>query len=446
MRAHTVVVGAGIAGLACATELVARGRDDVLVLEAAPRAGGPAETVACQGYTIERGPNTVRGSDALARLAEAVGTTLVPARRARPAVVSGGRVMELPPPLRKVVSGSFLPYRGMASLLAEPLRPVRAGPRSVRAFVEERFGATVADRFADLLTLGIYGTTADQVGFESAFPELAAALDGAGGRVAALALRRLVSRSSAAGAATRRGVVSTPLGLGGLCGALAARLGGRLRLATPVLRARGQDGAFELELGGSAPATLSCQQLVLAIPGPAAARVLDDRDAGPLLGAYRSVPQLVASFALEDPRCAERWQGLGFLVPPRERLPLLGCLLPSNLFPGRAPSGALLLSVFAAPVLHAAPDTELGPALARVLKHLLGADRPPALLDVARYPEGIPLYDVEHRARTRELRARLEAARGPLVCGAAYDGVAFAAAAESGLAAARHLIEASVGS
>jgi oxygen-dependent protoporphyrinogen oxidase len=438
-RARTVVVGAGIAGLACATELVARGVDDVLVLEAAPRAGGPAETVASQGYTIERGPSTVRGNEALARLAEAAGTTLLPARRARPAIVSAGKVTELPPPLRKLVSGSFLPHRGMASLLAEPLRPVRAGPKSVRAFVEERFGATVAERFADLLTLGVHGTTADQVGFESAFPELAAAIDAAGGRVAALALRRLGGRSSAP---TRPGVVSTAIGLGGLCDRLALRLGPRLRLSTPVLRARGHAGAFELELGGAAPAVLSCEQLVLTIPAPAAARVLDVGGAAPLLAAYRTVPQLVASFALDDPRCADSWQGLGFLVPPRERLPLLGCLFPSNLFPGRAPEGSLLLSAFAAPALHKAPDAELGMALARVLKHLLGADRLPSLLGVARHPQGIPLYDVAHRARTDELRARLEAARGPLLCGASYDGVAFAAAAESGLAAARQLLDA----
>ena len=59
------------------------------------------------------------------------------------------------------------------------------------------------------------------------------------------------------------------------------------------------------------------------------------------------------------------------------------------------------------------------------------------LLDVARYPEGIPLYDVEHPERTRALRERLRAEGGPTLCGVGYDGVAFAAAAASGIAAAR---------
>ncbi len=443
--AHTVVVGAGIAGLACATELVARGVGDVLVLEAAPRAGGAAETVVRGEYTIERGPNTVRGNAALEALSGSAGLSLVEARRAQPYVVSGGALVPIPPSLRTLLSGSFLPWSGVAALLAEPLRPVRAGPKSVRALVEERFGAALADRFADLLTLGIYGTSADHVGFESAFPELAAMLERAGGRFAKLALQRLGARSAAPKAPTRRGVVSTARGLGGLCDALASRLGERLRLSTPVLRARGRTGEFELETGGSAATKLRCRQLVLAIPGAAAARALELPGATASLERYRAVPQVLVTFALEDGACASRWPGLGFLVPSRERLPLLGCLFPSNLFDGRAPRGALLLSVFAAPALREATNADLSRELAPVLRRLLGSAREPALLDVARYPEGIPLYDVDHRSRTRELKALLEAAHGPILCGVGYDGVAFAAAAQSGIAAAHAALQATPG-
>ena len=435
--AHTVVVGAGIAGLACATELVARGAGDVLVLEAAPRAGGAAETVRRGEYLIERGPNTVRGNAALASLAGSAGLPLVEAHRAPPCIVSDGALVTIPPPLRTLLSGSFLPWGGIASILAEPLRPVRPGPKSVRQVVEERFGTTVAGRFADLLTLGIYGTPAENVGFESAFPDLAASLERAGGRFARLALQRLLARGAHP---TRMGVVSTPHGLGGLCDRLAAQLGERLQTSTPVRRARGRAGAFELEVGAAGETKLSCQQLVLAVPGAAAARLLELPGATPLLAQYRCEPQTLVTFALEDSVCVERWQGLGFLVPSRERLPLLGCLFPSNLFDGRAPRGSLLLSVFAAHALRAANDTTLVREIVPVLKRLLGAARDPVLLDVARYPEGIPLYDVDHRERTRKLRATLASAHGPILCGVGYDGVAFGASAESGTAAARAVL------
>ena len=51
---ETIVVGAGLAGLACARELVRAGRE-VLVLEAADRVGGRVATDTVEGFRIDRG-------------------------------------------------------------------------------------------------------------------------------------------------------------------------------------------------------------------------------------------------------------------------------------------------------------------------------------------------------------------------------------------------------
>jgi oxygen-dependent protoporphyrinogen oxidase len=320
-------------------------------------------------------------------------------------------------------------------MLAEPLRPAPAGPRTVRQLMEQRLGPGAAERLADLLTLGVFGTTADQVGFESAYPDLAAALGRAHGRFSLMMLRGMFVRSGL----PRPTVVSTELGLGGLCQRLADSLGTRLRTGVRVTRARKSGAGFELELAGGPDAKLRCRKLVLAVPPAAAARVLESPRATALLEQYRAVPQVLGAFALEDPACAERWTGLGFLVPPRERLPLIGCLIASNLFPGRAPKGALLLSVFTAPALHGASDSALASELAPVLQRLLGAAREPQLLGVSRYPEGIPLYDVGHAERTQAVRKALADEGGPTLCGVGYDGVAFAASAASGMRAAQAL-------
>lgn len=436
--AEVAVVGAGIAGLACASELVRAGRD-VVLLEAASRVGGVVDTRRSGPFLFERGPSTVRATAELAQLADAVGMALVRAQQAAPYVVAGGRLLRVPPSPGQLLTGKLLPLRGLVQLLGEPFRPYPPGPRSVHEFVAQRLGPVAADHLADLVTLGIYGAPSDEVGFEAAFPDLARELERHGG-----VTRRLLSgvfRRREGGPAPR-GLVSTADGLLALTEAIARPLGERLRLGAAVRGLTRLEQGFELDVEGAEPAKLRARHVVLAVPAASAARLADDADAMSALSGFRTSPQTLATFTLEDPAAAGRWCGFGCLAPRREGLPLLGILFPSAIFPGRAPEGTMLLTVFVGPELRDAPDGELASGLAPVLQRLLEGAREPELLDVARYPKGIPSYDSGQPARTRAARARLDALGGPLLAGSPYDGVAFGAAASSGLAAARRLVEA----
>ena len=59
----TLVLGAGISGLAFAhRRLTTHPAERLLVLEAAPRAGGLLRTLALDGFRFEEGPEAVAGS------------------------------------------------------------------------------------------------------------------------------------------------------------------------------------------------------------------------------------------------------------------------------------------------------------------------------------------------------------------------------------------------
>lgn len=438
MEAEVVVVGAGIAGLACATELVERGRD-VVVLEVASRAGGPVETRRDGELVLERGPQTVRPTADLERMFARAGLEPLRATRRSPYVVRDGRLVRLPPSLSELVSGSLLPPLTLAkALVGEPFRRHARGPRSVRSFVEERLGREAADALADLLTLGVYAQPADRIGFESAYPELADDLDRYGSLLT-VAVARLLRRGR--GAPGPRGMVSAEAGLGHLVDGLGRGLGARLRLGRTVTRVERKGASFRVLAESDREETLAARDVVLAVAPEQAARIVGDSSAASLLRRTRTEPQTLAHFALKDPEAVERWRALGFLVPSREGLPILGCLIPSALFADRAPPDVLLLTLYVGPSLRDEGDAllarELGPLCAR----LLGTSRSPELVDVARHPIGIPTYDRRHCHRTRAARRALANERGPLLAGAGYDGVGMGSAASSGVAAAHTILE-----
>src|SRR4029450_4100489 len=72
MSGRTVVIGAGLSGLAAAHALAGRGAE-VVVLESAPHAGGVIRTERRDGFLLELGPNTVRPTAQLVSLIEELG-------------------------------------------------------------------------------------------------------------------------------------------------------------------------------------------------------------------------------------------------------------------------------------------------------------------------------------------------------------------------------------
>ena len=441
MSAETVVIGAGVAGLAAAATLRRDGRE-VLVLEAAPRAGGVAKTATVRGFVLERGPNTFRVN---AALADFLGEhDLEPALiRASPAsrkrfLLRRGALEPVPDGPAAFVTTPLLSAAGKWRVLAEPFIPRGdAAGESVAEFVRRRAGEEALTALVGPFLTGVYAGDENELGAEAVFPRLVAAERRAGSVALGLLARR--ERRGWRGSWSGRG------GLGALAAELAGRLGGGLRCTAPVAALSQRDGAgyrVELENGE----VVTAKRVVVATPADRAASLLAGLDAtlAGELAAVRYVPVTSLSLGVRSDGVRRRIEGFGYLVPRGEGGLVLGCLFPSQLFAGRAPAGHELLTVLVGgernPTVVDWPEDRLQRAVGKELDQVLGLRSEPDWLALSRWPRAVPQPGRDHPARMRRIEVALGTRPGLALAGGYLDGVAFGDAAVSGVRAAHTVV------
>jgi oxygen-dependent protoporphyrinogen oxidase len=437
MAQRVVVVGGGIAGLSIAWELVARpgflpDGSTVEVLESSPGPGGNIRSERRDGYLCEWGPNGFL-DDAPATIAACVRLGLEPrlVRASRAAerrfIVRGGRLRELPSGPLGFLTSNLLTLRGRLRVLGEPF----IGPRrsdedeSVLDFARRRIGREAAEVLVDALVTGIWAGDGERLSLRSTLTKLYDLERQHGGLVRGM----LARRGQGGGPAGPRGrLTSFPDGLAELPRALAGALGPRLRVNTRVTGIeRIATGGYRVHADGGP--SVEADRVVVASPCWSASPVLAtlDPELGRLVGEIPSVPVAVLhlGFARED---AGGLTGFGFLIPRGESKSLLGVLLPSNIFPGRAPEGAVLATAMLGgardPGAIDRSDAVLIDEAAGSLATLAGVRKAPRFKLMIRHARAIPQYVLGHAARLEAIEARRRKLPGLFLAGNSYRGVA----------------------
>lgn len=456
--AGTLVVGAGLAGLACA-HAFARAGANVRVCEASPRAGGVVGSIAEAGFCFETGPNTVQASSAEFRtLADELGlasrfVVSSPTARQR-SLWFRGKLHALPSSPFGLVTTPLVSLGGKFALATEPLRrfePAHADDDpDLATFFTERLGAEVATRLAGAFVRGVYAAELAELGARSAFPRVWDGCVKHGGLVRWLIAGRKTTRPVLPGpACSPFDLLSFPGGLGEFVAALASSLGTRLELSNAVLALERTDAGWRVRTERGE--TLTARHLVLAVPAPAAAQLLARidvaRNAAESLAriTHARVTLVHLGFAARELEPAPR--GFGFLVPPdagSSAPRMLGTICGSNIFAGRAPTGHhAVTSFYASADLPRGSERELADFAARDLQAALGLARAPApvFARVLRWDGVIPRYAPGHRDRMtnveRELAAR---APGLSLAGSYTGGVSVEQVIARGRAVARAIL------
>ena len=152
----------------------------------------------------------------------------------------------------------------------------------------------------------------------------------------------------------------------------------------------------------------------------------------------------VAVVALGFPEDAVKVRGFGFLAPHRERRRILGTLIETNVFGGRAPSGYVLTRTMVGGTrrreLLEATDDELVTSVRNELADLADILTRPTLTQVIRHPRAIAQYEGGHAALLTLIDARLAAHPGLYLTGSAYRGVAVNDCIADAMATARRVL------
>ncbi len=279
------VIGGGISGLSAAHRLrTLLGPDArITVLEQRDRTGGVLHTVDLAGAPFDVGAEAflARRPEVPALLAElGMADRIVHPTAARASVRAAGRTGPLPggtllgvPTSAARLEGLLSPD-GLAAVAAEPRAPLSWRPGSDAALgplLRSRFGAEVPDRLADPLLGGVYAGRIDGLGVRATVPALAAALDAGAPSLTAAADQAAGTPDPAGGPVF--GAIDG--GYRELLAALAAAARAEVRLRTTVRVLERTATGWRLTLGPvPAPEHLDVDAVVLAVPAPAAARLL----------------------------------------------------------------------------------------------------------------------------------------------------------------------------
>ena len=447
-RPDVVVVGGGVAGLVAARELSTFGMS-VLLLESSPLIGGKLRLAEVGGVRVDIGAESMlaRRPEAVGLVAE-LGLDVVHPAAGSAQIWTRGALRPLPRTLFGVpleldalATTGVLSDDGLARARAETVLPLGPNDVSVAELLGSRLGHEVVDRLAEPMLGGVYAGHADHLSAAATAPQVVEMVREHGSLLAAAAA---LPPPPPAPPPVFAGLVG---GIGRLPLALAETDGVEVRISATVRRIERTATGFRLTVGSTRdPETIETERVVVAAPGPPAARLLADvaPAASEELGAVEYASMAVITIAVP---ALEVGDSSGFLVPSVDGRRIKASTYSFNKWGwvGEASDLRLLRASIGRHREEAslqASDEDLVAHVVADLSLATGQEVRPVDAHVQRWGGALPQYAVGHLDRVARIRAAVDAVPGLAVCGALYDGVGIPAVIGSARRAAGEVLTA----
>jgi len=431
------IVGAGISGLATAQAVLARKPDvEIEIFEAERRVGGKVWTeISPEGYLCEGGVNGFLNKiPRTLELCEEVGVTPVEADPAaeKRYVFSRGELHKLPQKPPEFIASRLLSVPGRLRVMCELFAGgTDNADETLAEFATRRLGREAFERLIDPMASGVFAGDATKMSVKSCFPRILEIEAEYGSLIRGLIKLQLRARKEGKkdtpGPGPGGRLTSFGNGMSALTDALALMLGSRIRTASPVASISRNGGLYTLHMADGTDE--ETELLVLAVPAFAQSMLLQEYqpELASLLGGIEYPALSVVCLGYDEERIAPYLDGFGFLVPSGERRSILGTIVDSNVFPGRAPQGRALFRTMVggarAPQLAELPDDQLLDRVRADLKDITGLAVEPEFARIFRHEKAIPQYLVGHAARLEGIDRLLEKQPGLVLTGNAFKGV-----------------------
>jgi len=434
----TIIVGAGISGLATARALLYIQPDlEIVILEASDRVGGKVwSDNTKEGFLCESGVNAfLDNKPKTLALSQELGlspVTSFDASRHR-FVYSEKQLHELPATPPAFLMSNLLSVPGRLRVMLETLIPRGQNlDESLSGFAARRLGQEAFEKLIDPMASGVFAGNAAQLSLKSCFPRIHEVENEHRSLILGLIKLQIKARHEGsknkptAGPAGK--LTSFAEGMSALPNAIASDLGDRIRFSSPVdsLSREGQRYTVHLTNGEK----LEAERIILASPAHAQATILKDL-APDITDELNRIPYPALSICClgyKRDKIKHKLNGFGFLVPSRERRNILGCLWDTSIFPQRAPDGHVLLRTIIggahAPDLALLPEAKLVDLVRQDLKTIMGIDVEPDFVHVYQHKQAIPQYVVGHAQGLERIDQLLQKHPELILTGNAYKGVA----------------------